>query len=1608
MGALVTVAVILGIAVGILRLRFHGPALAETIVTMLNSDIRGRVEAESVEWPLSSLPVVVTGGWLPVTVRGLKVYDDGGNPDEPVDDSKRELVLQTEYATAYIDAHALMFGHHDFIIRDLRAPDGGYAFIKEVREPYPLHEYDTHVVSLASAFYSYLEPGFRAGVTAHSAPIFDIQSFSGDNVTVEILFPTAHVIVEGASAEGFVKSDFSDPLHLKVYYALAPTAVRGAACLGNVWPDERKRLGKMYPRRPADAGPEYDYRAAAELCRGKAVQPNMSQGEFDTIYPVPLEDIQASKLIQLPFSWPRDNVAHDVEWDVRGRTPDGAWLHFSGALRDYWVGFYGGDFDDVRLTVESGGSLIHHLTDGLAGGDDLQVEMRATGPSIGPKFEVDMAGLDIRMPLGEPPLDLHFKRTRVVFDMVTEEGTVAETMAIGAGGEVELAASFALDPLRFEVDTNITRSIDVSDYLPPELAEVTGERLRGRLHVTGNGDRYRMNKLNLWLGRARITGELAYDESKERLSAQRLGVRVADSELTSSGSYHVVDGTFNVGMRVSSSDLGQWLRRFDVPAVASGLQAQARLTGTADDPRVKADLTVSGVPVAQSIKARLRYADDVVAIEQAESQGGAGRMWANGNLRVSRGGRLDGFKAGASNLDLSKIPVIGSVMSGRVDVSARASGPLGRLDSQVDLDIATIDIAGDQYSQRTTGLCAAAPVTTVPPDPAASPGTTDARPGKTGNARPAESFTLRTLPSGETELRLCLGRDRGPGEFQARATLGKNGQLVGKVEVDKVPLHDLDILGGRSSSPIGGVISASLDLAGSDTDPLATGQLSWLDSWFGDAFLGAGVVDIELLEPAADDPGAVPRIGIKGSVMQGDVTLSAAVDSVAPYEGDVTLQLRRVGLDRLFPALSRDHGINGWITGELDARTALIPTADHEPTANLTITEIELWMSRVDSYGRPAPIRLRNKASTPIDIAFDGTRAVLQRDVVLVGPGNAEFVLSGNGSLGELALSLSGNVALSIFEPYMRQVFDSMEGTIGVQAEITGPLFAPRFDISLQILEQVSVRPEGQDALIRITSGGLVKITNDQVTPTGLEIVVDDPYTGERAALEVRGGIRLEEFQPRRLGLDIDGELSGKLLLVALPEYFSRASGAATLQVSVRGDPNSPRIDGEIAFNDERPLGMAVRGLRHEIRLNGGSVTFRDESVGLGVRQPGLALRSLIELEVQNLVGTIADEGQITDLSGDISMVDWQPDSVDITMSADSLPFRIQKQLDLTVNIADLNIVGDANELSIGGDGVTSDRGIIEVVDGRYVRNFNLITDVLRPEASDDSQTLFYDSIPLLADAKLELLIETRGFFVQNNVANIELVGEVEITGTPREPRLDGEIQVVQGEFNIPVLRASFTRTSGAVSFSSFKEFPESTPTLDVKSESDYRDPSGQEHLITLSLEGPLNALKWDLFTSSGLNKGQTIVLMTSGRTPEEFRQQLGDTAPGLTSNRVATSTDPNEGAADEILRELAGDFISLYIGDKLRTITNLDVARLEIGTGSIGFHGEKKFFSNLRLLGDFEQTLRGRTYDVRGEVRLSDRTSVEGKYLSKDFEDDSEEDFTDRRLRAVFRFFFP
>jgi autotransporter translocation and assembly factor TamB len=1493
--ALGSLVLILGIGIGVLRAKFYGESLAELVERQMNDRIRGKVEIGSIEWKLSDLPAVITGGFIEVTIHDLMVYD-GEDP--------RERVLYAKKAVATIDAHPAILGRHDLIVSSLVIEDGE-ALIREVTDPYPVHEYDKTTVSLVSAFYPQKVPAFRAGISAGSSALIDLVDFEVKNADLTFRFGGFEAVVEDAHVtHGFLRSDGSDPLAPTLYYSLAPTAKSGTI-----------KVGPM---------------------------------EID------LDKVDVVKLAQLPMKWPHSSAPTGFQYMARATTTDGALVDVDGKINRDWLAIYGGEHD-TTVTITKAGGLAKRLSKGLAHGDTMSVTVEMQGPAIAPRFSVHVkdVGLTLATPPVGPPLELELQEAIARFDMATNSGTLEKAVATGVGGKVELEASLNLKPTGFSVGVEITDDLELRDYLPLQVRKLAGSALRGKLRATGDWQTQKLEQLDLHLGRAHLTGQ-AYREDRVVID-EKTGAETRVQKIHADGvhlalgktSVRQIRGAINTAARrlenitfqIESADLAAWLPKLGAPALARGASGSGRVSGSFADPQASAELTLRGVPVVSRVDTDLRYGSGTLEIERAHSSALGGTLDASGKLLLGHGRpQLSDVQAHGRDLDLSALPGATGFVKGTMSIDASASGSAAAPDARAVARVHGLELAGDSYADT--------------------------------------ELVLESDPDGRRSARFELVRQAG-GVLSANASLGRHGELGGSVNLRKLPLESLTALGGKGVTPVGGRIDAELALSGTVARPTADGKVQIARGWFRDTFLGSAQLDVERVGDG--------QLRITGELFQGTVEVDGTINTHAPFRADMTLAFHRAELDHLFPELAEQQGARGWVSGEVTWKGALSMAPGLRPEITANLTEAVVMFDREDASGRPAPFRLANK--TPLSVVFDGQELRFLQPVVLHGPAG-DFTLGGKGSLEDLGFELHGKVAVAMMAPYLKRYFDDMSGSLDVAVKLRGSAEDPKVSGIVEVTKVV-LKPIGQDSLVRIPTGK-VEFTNSQVSVTGLSMVVVDEYNdGERSELRVAGGIKLRNFVPVNWGLQIDGELSGKMLLVVAPAIFSAASGSADVSVGLVGEGLAPDIEGEITFSDETPLTITPRGVRREIAFRGGGAQFTENLI------------ELEDSEGNHLSGMIDDEGVLSDISGEISLVNWKPVDVDVTITAEDLPFRIPSTLELAVNVRDLHVVGGMDEgLEIEGG--------IEIVDGRYIRKFRPYISALRPERSNESGKPVFEAIPLLGNARLNLLVETRAFFVKNNVADIEMAGQVTVRGTPMRPTFAGDIRVEQGSFKFEGMRAKFEQTRGTVSFSPYKQFPDYTPTLDIRSESNYKDIGGQAHLITLILRGPIGQLDWDLSTSTGLNRAQTLALIVAGRSLDQARTALSDEPIGDTGGDRAPSTTTQQGGgvviADQMLKQLAGDYFSLLVEDSIKGVTNLDVVRLQLGTQSLGVHLEKQIVPSLTGVLDAERALTGWSWDARGEYRLNDSVTADGGVNAKRFDDEAEEDVTDKRVRLLWR----
>jgi hypothetical protein len=463
----------------------------------------------------------------------------------------------------------------------------------------------------------------------------------------------------------------------------------------------------------------------------------------------------------------------------------------------------------------------------------------------------------------------------------------------------------------------------------------------------------------------------------------------------------------------------------------------------------------------------------------------------------------------------------------------------------------------------------------------------------------------------------------------------------------------------------------------------------------------------------------------------------------------------------------------------------------------------------------------------------------------------------------------------------------------------------------------------------------------------------------------------------------------------------SQATGVATIDqtITLAGTGPRPEISGTLRFDRAQPLVLIPRGVRRELAFLDGAINV-DTTLADG--------HTTYEVTLDDIAGSIDGEGKLHDIRGTLDLKDGTLADADITLDAENLPFRVPGTLDLNVSGSNLHLLlASASE-------PWDVEGNVTIVNGTYTRNFDLTAAITPQAPSGGPARPFWEEYPAIGNATLTLGLDVRRFGIANNIMTVDMTGpNLQIRGTPRDPRLSGSLLVQRGEFRIPGTRAKFTRTSGALDFSESQKFPSNTPTVNVSSEADYRDPSGQDHLITATVTGTYANLQWDLHTSTGYNKAQTLSLLVLGQNPDQIRRSLGDQSLGADPTRTDPTTNPTAGPADQIVKDVAGQWVSLLLGDSLTQITHLDVLRFELGFGSVGAHGEKKFLENFKVLGDAEETLRGSTVNVRGEFRspykvFDGPVVLQGGYLNKSFNSEAEQDIQDWSAKLVYRLFIP
>jgi hypothetical protein len=1251
-------------------------------------------------------------------------------------------------------------------------------------------------------------------------------------------------------------------------------------------------------------------------------------------------------------------------------------------------------------------------------------------------------------------------------DLVNEEGYLEKTKAMVRGGkdagEIDLSATFGLKPLYTNAQVEVVRAIDVGRFLPPKIASSVGRFLQGGMRAIiatdvekppGQDTVIELSDIDLALGatpRDRAMrvhhGRLYTHDGFSSFHIEALYVEAGRSHAEIGGWVSADD--MSVKIDGEFPDVDVWLKRFGLPAVikSAGAGGGITLTGKPSNPTISVnDTLLAGIPCIDKLRVgSLVKAGDQITFSQLSSPGLGGQLTGNGRLTL--GGalpRIEQLELTGAKLDAARVCGMKGIASGTLDeVNVSLRGEINPKRSALDwLGLGQVfaradhlTIGGDAYSQiaacinrKDDRACRQRPMLDTD-------GIGPCEEGKRASAAGGAGFCLVASATRDAGGTLDATIAQLPGLRGARGQAGP--RLAGVIALADLPLALIDQLRGVPTARLaGGMASVTLHLAGGPTAPQASGAIRILRSWLAGGFIGDANIDI-----APATVRGVPGLAFHGSALAGRLAITGSLGTAAPYPVELSVTGRRVEVDPfidLKALLGQDDPVQAWASGTITVRTELAAVKPTPPDAWIELTELVGQVDHRASDGRVTPLAIRLKPQTPklrpamsvyvtptsIELACRDPKATAGRtecSTIFETPAG-DIVINGHAAPRSLAVTASGDLDLGKLHTLLDQRFDQVAGHVRLTASVGGELARPTLEASIDLdpdgiwqtneterlarraaaiahqtravqplapgENPVVLRPTGSD-IVLTAPHGVIKLAFGTIGFTEVLLQIkDDRHDIDQGDLHIAGNIGLAGLTPNSWSVLLTGKLPGKMLQVLAPTVFAQANGLVEIDgpLVLSGTGSLPAVTGSLLFDH---FSLIPRGVRREIVLVGGGIDITTEATGD---------HRAYEFEIADVRGSI-DDGQLSNVNGSLSVRDGQLARASLQLDATSIPFRIPQTLDLVLTATGVTLALDSPTANWK---VTGD---IAVVDGAYLRNFELTDQIQTIGVNSAPSKPFWEEYPTLGSAELDLGLVVQLFAVRNNIATIEFRSDgMRISGTPRDPRLSGQIRVNHGEFRIPGTRAEFIRTTGQVDFS--ENQPANNPELHVQSDADYRDLSGQDHVITVTISGSLQLPTWDLRTSTGYNKSQTLSLLVLGRNQEQLRRSLGDQNLGGDPTRVDPTTNPSQGFVDQIVKDLAGDWVSGLLGSSLTKLTGLDVLRIEIGFGSIGFHVEKKILENAKLLGDAEQTIRGTTLKALAELKTPFEVRLQGSYLNQNYNDPAEQDIRDYSVKLVYRY---
>lgn len=300
--------------------------------------------------------------------------------------------------------------------------------------------------------------------------------------------------------------------------------------------------------------------------------------------------------------------------------------------------------------------------------------------------------------------------------------------------------------------------------------------------------------------------------------------------------------------------------------------------------------------------------------------------------------------------------------------------------------------------------------------------------------------------------------------------------------------------------------------------------------------------------------------------------------------------------------------------------------------------------------------------------------------------------------------------------------------------------------------------------------------------------------------------------------------------IVDFNPFISESEKAIQVDVTLKDNIFlHPRVYGKIKFANDviqfRKVTSEMDEINGTLVFDGNRITFQD--MKLNFDDAPVKLKGYITTDYEKITGA------------------------DLKIVAREVPIHPFDGLSLLADI-DLAIQG-TNQIKMSGK--------MNIVEGLYHQNYSITNFIVKPSESileDKSDTLAGLPKNTIYDIQIK---NTGDFMVKNNLANVEMNADLNLTGTIEKSEIVGYIEFISGQIN--AFGVSFDNAKG---FARFKKRGNNVADINLTAINEI-----QGYTIYARMDGQSENLRLRLDSSPALDQREILSVMFYGQTPDQL-----------------------------------------------------------------------------------------------------------------------------------------